>query len=82
MNKSKTVCGTWYEAMMVRGWGCRLNGTFNSKREAAKAIKESRAKEVENGYKASEYFIVFCNVTRMLDENGDVIMETVTKARV
>lgn len=82
MNKSKTVCGTWYEAVMVRGWGCSLAEHFNSKREATKAIKEAQTKEAEGGYKVSKYFIVICNMTRMLDENGDVIMETITKARV
>lgn len=78
----KTVCGTWYEAVMVRGYGCKLSGTWHSKREAQKAIKEANARAVERGYKADEYYIVLCNTVRMFDENGDTVSESISKVRV
>ena len=80
--KLQTVASTWYEAVMVKGYGCRLDGCYDNKREAQKAIKEYKARVVERGYKADEYFILMCNCIRMFDENGDTVSETITKTRV
>jgi hypothetical protein len=76
------MASAWYEAIMVGGRGCKLSGTYDSQREAQKAIKEANAKAVECGYKADEYFIVLCSIVRMIDDNGDMVSETITKARV
>lgn len=78
----RTVCNTWYEAIMAHGYGCKLYGTWDNKREAQQAIKEANDRAVERGYKADEYYIMLCNVVRMIDDNGDVVSETITKARV
>lgn len=78
----RTVCNTWYEAIMVHGYGCKLYGTWDNKKEAYQAIKEANDRAVERGYKADEYYIMLCNLVRMIDDNGDVVSETITKARV
>lgn len=78
----RTVASTWYEAVMIGGYGCKLSGTYDSKRETQKAIKESNARAVERGYKADSYFIVMCSCVRMVEDNGDVVSETITRVRV
>ena len=78
----RTVASTWYEAVMVGGYGCKLYGTYDNKREAQKAIKTSNEKAVQQGYKADDYFIMMCSCVRMIEDNGDVVSETITKARV
>lgn len=77
----RTIASTWYEAVMVGGYGCKLHGTYDSKREVQKAIKESNARVVERGYKADEYFIVLCHCVRLIDDKGDVVSETITRVR-
>lgn len=78
----RTVAGVWYEAVMIRGYGARLDGNFSNKREAKAAIKASKEKQKAAGYKPSEYFIVMCSCVRMIDKNGDTISETIVKTRV
>lgn len=78
----KTVASTWFEAVQVCGYGCKLVNTYNSKRDAKKAIKESNERAIEQGFKANEYYIMLCNCVRLLDENNDVVSETITRARV
>ena len=78
----KTVVSTWYEAIQVKGYGCKLCKTYNNKKEAQKGIKESNAKAIEQGYTADEYYIMLCNCVRQIDENNDVISETITRVRV
>lgn len=78
----QAIANTWYEAVMVRGYGCKLDGTYYNKREVQKAIKDANARAVERGYKADEYFILLCNCVRLIDDNGDVVSGTITKVRV
>ena len=78
----RTVTSTWYEAVMVGGYGCKLNRTYDNKRDVQKAIKESNARAVERGYKADNYFIMMCSCVRMIEDNGDVVSETITRVRV
>lgn len=79
--KLKTVASTWYEADMKRGYGCKLDGVYRNLREIKKAIKESNARAVAQGYKADEYIIMLCHHVRVLDENNDVVSETRTRVR-
>lgn len=76
------VTSTWYEAVMVRGFGAKLADTFNSMEEVALAIKKVTDREIEMGYKPSRYFIVRCDIVRIFDDNGDVVSETVTRVRM
>lgn len=78
----RTVTSTWYEAVMVRGFGAKLADTFNSMEEVALAIKKVTDREIEMGYKPSRYFIVRCDIVRIFDDNGDVVSETVTRVRM
>lgn len=78
----RTVTSTWYEAMMVRGFGAKLADTFNSMEEVTLAIKKVTDREIEMGYKPSRYFIVRCDMTRIIDDNGDVVSETVARVRM
>lgn len=78
----RTVASTWYEVVFARSYGAKLDNTFYSKREAQKAIKEYKERQVQRGNKPSECFILLCNVVRMMDDNGDTVSETVTKVRV
>ena len=78
----RTVTSTWYEAVMVRGFGAKLADTFNSMEEVALAIKKATDREIEMGYKPSRYFIVRCDMARIVDDNGDVVSETVTRVRM
>ena len=78
----KTVVKTWFEAVQVRGYGCKLADTYNNEKEAQIAINESNERAVKQGFKAEEYYIMLCNCTRLFDENNDVVSETITRARV
>lgn len=78
----KTVASTWYEAVMVKGYGAKLDGQYDNKRAAAKAIAECVARVIERGYKPDEYYVVMCTCTRTIDNNCDVVSETVTRVRV
>lgn len=78
----RTVASTWYEAVQIGGYGCRLNGTYESKREVQKAIKEANVRAKDWGYKEEEYNIMLCHCVRMIEDNGDVVSETITKVRV
>lgn len=78
----KTITSTWYEAVMVKGFGCTLADHYSTKEEADKAIIEANNKETAAGYKPSNYYIMNCAITRALDENGDVVFETIVKAKV
>ena len=78
----RTVCSTWYEAIQIRAFGCKLSNTYSSKREAQKAITETNINAVKQGYQPDEYYIMLCNLVRMIDDNGDVVSETVTRVRV
>ena len=80
--KLKTVCSTWYEAIQVGGYGCKLADTYRNKREAQAAIKAANEKAVAAGYSPDEYYIVICNATRVITENCDIVSETVTRAVV
>lgn len=77
-----TGTSTWYEAVMVRGFGAKLADTFNSMEEVALAIKKATDREIEMGYKPSRYFIVRCDMARIVDDNGDVVSETITRVRM
>ena len=77
----KTVVSTWFEAVQVCGYGCKLADIYNNKKEAQKAIKESNERAVKQGFKANEYYIMLCNCVRLLDENNDVVSETITRVR-
>lgn len=78
----RTVTSTWYEAVMVRGFGAKLADTFNSMEEVALAIKKGTEREIEMGYKPSRYFIVRCDMARIVDGDGDVVSETITRVRM
>lgn len=78
----RTIASTWYEAVMIGGYGCKLSGTYDNKREVQKAIKASNERAVEQGYKADKYFIMMCSCVRMVEDNGDVVSETITRIRV
>lgn len=78
----RTVTSTWYEAVMVRGFGAKLADTFNSMEEVTLAIKKGTEREIEMGYKPSRYFIVRCNMARIVDGDGDVVSETVMRVRM
>lgn len=77
----RSIASTWYEAVMVNSYGAKLENTYYTKRDIQKAIKETNQREVERGYNASEYFILLCNCVRLIDDNGDVVSETITKVR-
>lgn len=79
--KLRTVASTWYEVVFVQSYGAKLENTFYNKREAQKAIKEFKERQVQRGNKPSECFILLCNIVRLIDDNGDVVSETVTKVR-
>jgi hypothetical protein len=78
----RTVSSTWYEAVMVKGYGAKLDGQYNNKRDAAKAISNCIARVIERGYKPDEYFVMMCTCIRMIDSNGDVVSETIARVRV
>ena len=78
----RTVTSTWYEAVMARGFGAKLADTFNSMEEVALAIKKGTEREIEMGYKPSRYFIVSCDMARIVDGEGDVVSETITRVRM
>lgn len=78
----RTVTITWYEAMMVRGFGAKLADTFNSMEEVTLAIKKVTEREIEMDCEPSRYFIVRCDIVRIFDDNGDVVSETVTRVRM
>lgn len=78
----RTVISTWYEAVMIRGFGAKLADTFNSMEEVALAIKKGTEREIEMGYKPSRYFIVRCDMARIVDGDGDVVSETITRVRM
>lgn len=78
----RTITSTWYEVVMVGGYGCKLPGLYNSKREAQKAIKVSNEKAVQQGYEEDKYFIMMCSCVRMIEDNGDVVSETIARVRV
>ena len=78
----RTVTSTRYEAVMIRGFGAKLADTFNSMEEVALAIKKGTEREIEMGYKPSRYFIVRCDMARIVDGDGDVVSETITRVRM
>ena len=78
----RTVTSTWYEAVMARGFDAKLADTFNSMEEVALAIKKGTEREIEMGYKPSRYFIMRCDMARIVDDNGDVVSETITRVRM
>lgn len=78
----RTITSTWYEAVMVRGFGAKLADTFNSMEEVALVIKKGTEREIEIGYKPSRYFIVRCDMARIVDGDGDVVSETITRVRM
>lgn len=78
-----TVASTWYEAFMNGGYGsCKMDGTYRSKREVESAIKAANIRQKEAGYKPDEYYIMLCNSVCVYDSVGNVVSETVTRARV
>lgn len=80
--KIKTVCSTWYEAVQVKSFGCKLAERFPSIREAKRAIKAANSRAVEKGLKEAEYIIMLVASAVMYDENLDVISENVSRMRV
>lgn len=78
----KTTYNTWYEAVMVKGFGCKLADHYSTKEEAEAAIIEVNNKETAMGYKPSNYYIMQCASNLAFDENNDVIFETIVKAKV
>lgn len=78
----RTISSTWYEAVMVGGYGCKLANTYDNKKDAVKAIKEAKAKEEGGGYVVNDYFILLCNCVRMIDDKGDTVSETIARVRV
>lgn len=80
--KLRAITDNWYEAVQVGGYGCKLNNTYASKREAQKAIAEANLRVIERGYGADEYYIMYCSIVRLIEDNGDVVSETITRVRV
>ena len=78
----RTVESTWYEAVMVGGYGCKLYGQYDNKRDAQNAINESNERVVARGYKANKYYIVKCSCARTTEDNGDLVSETITRVKV
>lgn len=78
----RRIINTWYEAVMVRGFGAKLADTFNNMEEVALAIKKVTDREIEMDCEPSRYFIVRCDMARIVDDNGDVVSETVTRVRM
>lgn len=78
----RTVSSTWYEVVQVGGYGCKLCGTYNNKREALKDIKEVNERAAAQGYKVENYYIMMCICVRMIEDNGDVVSESTTRVRV
>lgn len=78
----RTIASTWYEAVMVGGYNCKLSGVYDNKREAQKAIKISIENALQQGHKEDKYFIMMCNCIRMIEDNGDIVSETITRVRV
>ena len=78
----RAVSSTWYEAVMVKGYGAKLDGKYDNKRAAAKAIAECIARVIERGYKPDEYYVMMCTCIRMIDDQGDTISETITRIMV
>lgn len=80
--KLRTITSTWYEAVQIGGFGCKLKNTYASKRETQKAIAEANIRAIERGYGPDEYHIVLCTIVRLIEDNGDVVSETITRVRV
>lgn len=78
----RQIISTWYEAVMVGGYGCKLLNTYNSKEEALKDIEETNKRVVERGYRADEYYVMRCHCVKLVEDNGDVITEVVTREKV
>lgn len=79
---NRTINSTWYEAVMVGGYGCKLSERFNSARDAKREIKKAYEREKAAGYKPSEYFVVMVNVISTIDENGDLVSKTMVETRI
>lgn len=78
----RTIDSTWYEAVMEGGFGAKLANTYDSKFKALRAIAETNKRVEARGYKTDKYFVVLCHVIRVVDDNGDLVSEVVTRERV
>lgn len=78
----RTITSAWYEVVYVGGYGCKLKNTYASKKDALKAAMEANIRSIENGYGPSKYYIMYCTIVRLIEDNGDVVSETITRTRV
>ena len=78
----RTVTGIWYEIALVNGHGAKLDKDYASKQAAERAIMETNLKAMQHGYGPSKYYIMYCTIVRLMEDNGDVVSETITKTRV
>jgi hypothetical protein len=78
----RTITSTWYEIVLVGGYGAKLNNSYASKQAAEKAAIETNLRAVQNGYGPSKYYIMYCTIVRLMEDNGDCVSETITRTRV
>ena len=78
----RTITSNWYEVVLVGGYGAKLENSYASKHAADNAAIEANLRAVQHGYGPSKYYIMYCTIVRLLEDNGDVVSETITRTRV
>jgi hypothetical protein len=77
----RTINSTWYEVVYVGGYGAKLDHSFATMRDAQKAILIEQAKALECNRAPVKYHIMHCVICRMVEDNGDVVSETIIRTR-
>lgn len=78
----RTITSTWYEVVLVGGYGAKLEKTYATQKDANQAATETNMRAIDNGYGPSKYYIMYCTIVRLIEDNGDVVSETITRTRV
>ena len=78
----KTTRGTWYEVWDKNGYGTRLDGNYDSQREAKKAAKEATERQIEKGYNPQEWIIMIADLICTMEDDGTIISKTLTYSRI
>lgn len=78
----RSISSEWYEAYIVGSHGSKMPGSYDTRMQAEVAVKEAKNRAVEFGRKPYDYFIVRCTCVKLIEDNGDIVSETITRARV
>lgn len=72
---------TYYEAHQTR-MAFSMPNMFRTEQEAREAIAEARIKDVENGYRPTDYIILKITVYTIYDDNGAFVSDTTHRERI